>query len=462
MAFETSFEPQVAPPTSTLGATWQAEVFERVCQGRREIAKIEAAEVRALADLLAEAEGSAGEDAIDAGDLADVTRRHDLKVRSLATELAASLKTSVQTAEQRLGEAWSLSNELRTTLAALEAGEISRAHAHEIIVETAHLGRWNRLPAEEALLPWAKRLGVTAFRKKAKQVLETLESESLKKRHERAFAKRRVDVTPARDGMARLEAYIELSDAARIKAGLENAAQAAREAGDCRTGAQLEADFTVELLLEGQVTIGATEEGAKPQTAAVKRRAAVTVDVLIPAETLAGKDEQPGLIPGLGVIDPVRARELVALAPSLRRILTDPITSAILDFDRKTYRVPAELKRVLRLRDQHCRAPSCALPPKYTDLDHTIGYARGGPTALTDLAHLCTNHHVLKHEAGWSLRQYLDGVLDWRAPSGRVYRTYPELTMPTRRVDPWAVPDIGDPAPFDRPKARNVSNAEGG
>ncbi|WP_344791809.1 HNH endonuclease signature motif containing protein [Gryllotalpicola daejeonensis] len=466
----------MTPLASDLGTSWQAELLERVCQGRREIAKIEAAEVRVLADLLMDAEGSAGEDAIDAGDVADVTRRHDLKVRSLATELAASLKISVRTAEQRLAEAWTLANELRATLAALEAGDISRAHAHEIITETAHLPSGSRVAAEAALLPWAKKLGLARFRKKAAQVLETLETESLRRRHERAFAKRHIELTPARDGMAHLDAYLELSDAARIKAGLENAAQEARAAGDARTGAQLEADFAVELLLDGQITIGSldtqtdqarsTRDGkvsASPareaRTAAVKHRAAVTVDVLIPAETLAGKNDQPGLIPGLGVIDPFRARELVALAPSLRRILTDPITSAILDFDRTTYRVPAELKRVLKLRDQHCRAPGCGAPPKYTELDHSIAYARGGTTALTDLAHLCKNHHVLKHQAGWSLRQYLDGVLDWRAPSGRTYRTYPELTVPTRRTDPWNPPDTGEPAPFDGPKARKAHRA---
>ncbi|GAA4186883.1 HNH endonuclease signature motif containing protein [Gryllotalpicola kribbensis] len=445
MTFEDAFGFGAALPVTELGASWQAEQLERVCEGRRQIAKIEAAEIRMLGELLLEAEGSAGEDAIDAGDPAEVTRRHDLKVRSLATELAASLRVSIQTAEQRLAEAWTLVNELRDTLAALEAGDISRAHAHEIVIETAHLGV-ERREAEKVLLPWAARLGVAAFRKRSKQLLEMLETESLKKRHERAFAGRRIDLAPARDGMAHLDVYLELSDAARIKAGLENAAHEAREAGDSRTAAQLEADFAVELLLDGQITIGdCRRDGVETPAAPVKNRAAITVDVLVPASTLAGKDDEPGIIPGLGAIDPARARELVALAPSLRRILTDPITSAILDFDRTTYRVPAELKRVLKLRDQHCRAPACGVPAARTEIDHTTGYARGGPTALRELAHLCGNHHHLKHEAGWSLRQYLDGVLEWRAPSGRSYRTYPELTVPARRVAPWSLPDTGEP-----------------
>lgn len=457
MAFEVSFDIDVEHSASVLAADWQAEQIERVCAGRREIARLEADEVRMLAGLLLDAEGSAGEDAIDAGDPAEVTRRHDLNVRSIATELAASLKISTQAAEQRLGEAWMLSNELFETLAALGAGEISRAHAHELIVEVTHLAG-DRRQAERALLPWAKRLAVPAFRRKAKHVLETIEKESLKKRHERAFAKRRVEVIPARDGMAHLDAYLDLTDAVRLKAGLENAAQDARAAGDPRTAAQLEADFVVELLLDGQITIGGCGSGDGGDTAAVKDRAAVTVDVLIPAATLAGKDDEGAVIPGLGVIDPVKARELVALAPGLRRILTDLISGAILDFDRTTYRVPAELKRVLRLRDQHCRAPGCSAPLKYCELDHSRAHARGGGTALVNLAHLCGNHHHVKHEAGWSLTQYLDGVLEWRAPSGRVYRTWPELAVPCprERADPWNPPDDPEPSPFDhaRPSPR--------
>jgi hypothetical protein len=454
MAFEVTFDLDAENSAFALAATWQAEQFERVCANRRDIARLEAQEVRMLAALLFDAEGAAAEDSYEDGDHAAAIRRHDLRVRSIATELAASLHISLQAAEQRLGEAWALEHELRATLDALEAGEISRAMVHELITETAHLGG-ARGDAEAALLPWAKRLAPAPFRRKAKQVLESLEKQSLASRHERAMAKRRVTITPARDGMAHLDAYIDAVDAVQIRTGLENAAQEAREAGDHRTAAQIEADSVVELLLDGQITIGGGAGAHGSTTAAVKQRAPVTVDVLIPAETLAGKNEQAGVIPGVGVIDPVRARELVALAPSLRRILTDPITGAILDFDRKTYRVPAELKRILKLRDGHCRAPACSVPPGRTELDHSIDYAKGGTTALWQLAHLCGNHHHLKHEAGWSLRQYLDGVLDWRGPSGRVYRTYPELQLPVPpppRPDPWAMPDTEEPAPFDVPK----------
>lgn len=244
--------------------------------------------------------------------------------------------------------------------------------------------------------------------------------------------------------MAHLEAYLDAADAAVLKTGLENAAAEARSLGDSRTASQLEADLLVELLGEGRITVGG---GDTAVTATLISRAAVTVEVLIPAATLAGGDEACAEIAGVGAIDPARARELVARAPSLKRILTDPITSTVIDFDRKSYRIPAELKRIIQRRDGHCRAPGCSAPISRTEIDHSIGYARGGPTALWNLACLCDNHHHLKHEAGWSLKQYAGGVLEWRSPSRRNYRTYPD--------NPFnGPPGITEIAPFDLPDRR--------
>jgi hypothetical protein len=464
MTLEAPFEFDAEQSALALEAAWHAEQFERVQAVRAEMARLEAREIRILAGLVESAEVDAAEVVVDEGRCGALAREHDLRVRSIATELAATLRVSIQAAEQRLAEAWTLTRVLRGTLAALEAGEISRAHAHELIIETEHLTT-GRFEAEAALLPWAKRLAVAPFRRKAKQILETLEKESLTKRHKRAIARRRVDITAARDGMAHLDAYIDGADAALLKVGLENAAREAREHGDPRTVAQLQADFVVELLLEGKVCGGGHPgeggfrcSGAAQPGSSVRQRAAVSVDVLIPAATLAGRNDEPAVIPGFGAIDPARSRELVALAPSLRRILTDPITGAVLDFDRKTYRVPAELKRVLRLRDGHCRAPGCSAPLEYCELDHTQGYARGGTTALWQLAHLCANHHHLKHEAGWSLKQHLDGVLEWRGPSGRRYRTHPELQLPVPAPPP-PPPAHEEPAPFDAPPRQKRSGA---
>jgi hypothetical protein len=306
------------------------------------------------------------------------------------------------------------------------------------------------------------------FAAKAREVLDVSDPERVHDRYRRAFARRNVSVEPARDGMATLTAYVDAGDAAVIRTGLANAAREAKQLGDARTGRQLEADFLVELAMEGEVVVhepGTDEvdaDGVRARRVKLSDKAPITIEVLAPAATAAGGDEAPGKIPGVGMIDPVTARELIVRAPSLRRILTDPITSAILDFDRATYRVPAELKRMIRLRDEHCRAPNCPRPGG--DLDHSIDYARGGRTSCDNLAGLCENHHYVKHEAGWGLAQYADGVLGWTSPSGRHYRTRPDVIMPTPPPkdlwDDWD--DYADSAPFDAPPKARAEDASDG
>ncbi|HEY0247730.1 MAG TPA: DUF222 domain-containing protein [Gryllotalpicola sp.] len=502
MSYEVSFGIDPLGSAFVLGRAWEGEQLDRVVTLQRRQAALAAEELRVLVALLDGLEAEAAESQYEG--VADAERWRDLQRRSLAAELAAATRTPVSTVERRLAEAWVLVKQLPATLAALEAGEVSPAHARAMVMETEHLGA-ARSRVEQALLPWSMKLTVAGFRRKAVQLLDRLEKEPLRSRHERAFAKRSVQLSPARDGMARLEAYIDAADAVVIKTGLDNAVQDARRAGDDRTAGQLQADIAVGLLLEGRVAIGAVRSTAiggmadevanensvdesgtddsgsevngtddvgingingindidvngAVRTASVKERAPVSVAVLIPAATLAGEDEEAGVVPGFGMIDPEAARRLVALAPSLRRILTDPITNSIVDFDRTHYRVPAELKRIIALRDGRCRGPACDAPLGRTEVDHTIPWEQGGGTSQWNLAHLCANHHHLKHEAGWGLRQHLDGVLEWHSPTGHVYRSYPELELPgpRARVDPWSLPDErGEHAPFDLPREKD-------
>jgi hypothetical protein len=185
----------------------------------------------------------------------------------------------------------------------------------------------------------------------------------------------------------------------------------------------------------------------------------VTVNLTLPAATAAGENTHPGHVAGVGYVDPAAARRLLARAPSLRRILTDPLTGTVLTVGRESYRVPAELKHTIRLRDGHCRGPACDQPAEHTELDHTTPYAHGGHTAASNLACLCRNHHHLKHDAGWGLKQYANGTLEWTPPSGRHYTTEPEAPLATAtapRANPWAEPQPPDPdaepAPFDAPR----------
>jgi hypothetical protein len=168
--------------------------------------------------------------------------------------------------------------------------------------------------------------------------------------------------------------------------------------------------------------------------------------VTVPVLTAMGTSTEPGCLEGYGPIPPDVARELAAGAPSFTRLLTHPETGAVLSVGNEQYRVPADLRRVLRLRDGTCRFPGCSRPAARSDIDHTDAWEAGGPTDLDNLAHLCRLHHRLKHQTLWAVRQEPGGVLVWTSPAGKTHRTYPETYLGPPITRPYR-PQPAAPAP---------------
>ncbi|GAA1723971.1 hypothetical protein GCM10009809_19710 [Isoptericola hypogeus] len=175
------------------------------------------------------------------------------------------------------------------------------------------------------------------------------------------------------------------------------------------------------------------------------------VHVTVPVTTLTGASEDPGTLDGTVPLDAETARQLAAHAPTLRRILTDPVTGAMLTVDRRSYVVPADLRAFLTLRDVTCRFPGCRIPATRCDVDHTTAWVDGGPTDAQNLAHLCRRHHTLKHESRWNVEQLDHGVLAWTSPRGRTYLTTPGTADHTLGLlDEWTAETrdlVREPAP---------------
>ncbi|WP_022886721.1 HNH endonuclease signature motif containing protein [Glaciibacter superstes] len=105
------------------------------------------------------------------------------------------------------------------------------------------------------------------------------------------------------------------------------------------------------------------------------------VFVTVPALTLLGMSEEQGNLNGYGPIDPDTARDLAAKCPSFVRILTHPETGVVLSVGRDRYQVPADLRRMLQLRDGTCRFPGCNRQAAGCDIDHSEDWNHGGETA---------------------------------------------------------------------------------
>jgi hypothetical protein len=77
---------------------------------------------------------------------------------------------------------------------------------------------------------------------------------------------------------------------------------------------------------------------------------------------------------------------------------------------------PAWMLRQVRHRDRECRFPGCGAR-RFTDAHHVRFWRDGGPTTLENLVLICSFHHRLLHEGGWSL-EGSDGEVVWHRPDG--------------------------------------------
>jgi hypothetical protein len=325
---------------------------------------------------------------------------------------------------------------------------------------------------------------------------------------------RRVDrprVLP--DGMAGWWAVLPASEATRMDRVLDAAARGARAAGDSRTLDQLRADGLCDLVLHTscaaepltgpatetrtgtsplartEIPTGAraaTSPGARAATSPGARADAVAVAatdpeldrddpsaaredtgrvhgrrvrpvaqirVTVPLSTLLGGSE-PGDLAGYGPIDPVTARALAA-GGVWRRLVTDPLSGAVLDLGRTRYRPGVELAEHVVARDRTCVRPGCSADAQSCDLDHTREFhprpgepGPGGDTAAANLGPLCRRDHRLKTDGGHHLRQTAPGRYEWVTPTGKTYTSQPGIDPPSPRSRDIDPPDA-DPRDAD-------------
>ncbi|MCZ3390191.1 MAG: HNH endonuclease [Actinomycetia bacterium] len=262
-------------------------------------------------------------------------------------------------------------------------------------------------------------------------------------------AERRVVITAGDDGKCELWALLPGVQGQQIQQALTTLAHGLG-AADARSMDQRRADTLVDLLLRR------TEP---PE---------VSVQVIVPADTLTGASDQPGWVLGLGPITATEVGELVdpgagdgtgtgagsgegdalRFGPQVtfHRLLTDPATGTLTDLAEKRYRPSTALDRAVRARDVTYRFPGCRRSANSagTDLDPTTRWPEG-PTTAANLAVLCRHHrHRLKHTTRWNVTLDPSGVMTWTTPTGRTHQTDPWHY--TCKANNSALPDP-DPPP---------------
>ena len=360
---------------------------------------------------------TAGSAAVSRGWSAQMTAR-----RVAATEVSAALRISEREAEQLVADSSALVHELPSTLDALREGRITYRHASILVDEARSLPSESWSTFESAALPEAESRSAAGFRQRARALREREHPQSIDERRRSAEDSRSVRLEPTRDGMAWLTAHLPAEQAIGAYRRLTEIASGLAAPDEPRTLTQRRADVLADLLIDGVMPDSGIGRGVR-----------ATVLVTVPVLSLLNQVEVTGApsssLEGYGPISTEVARRLAAHAPSFVRLLTHPETGTVLSVGRDRYAVPRDLRLWLRIRDETCRFPGCGRSAANSDIDHTVDWQHSGATRHDNLAHLCEAHHQLKHHTLWRVNQAGGGVLEWRAPSGRRYRTEPAVRL---------------------------------
>jgi hypothetical protein len=129
--------------------------------------------------------------------------------------------------------------------------------------------------------------------------------------------------------------------------------------------------------------------------------------------------DETALRGGAGRADlPIETVRRLACDGSLVTIVEDE-RGTPLDAGRKQRTVSTALKRALWSRDRGCTFPGCGRA-HYVDAHHIRHWALGGDTILENTTLLCTHHHTLLHEGGFTMRRDKCGDNYFVRPDGRV------------------------------------------
>jgi hypothetical protein len=404
-----------------------------------------------------------------------------------ADELALILGCSRTAATKLADAATLLAERLPATWAALADGLLDWPRARALVTELMEPAREVEpqliAEVEAAVLPRAVEMSLGQLQAAARR--ELLHRDAAAAYRRRAQAERATDVAlrPARDGMAKLFAFMPHPLAAAISRTVDDHARMARAEGDTRPVGQLRAGVLADLVLRPWDT-------TRPPVTA-------HLTVIAPLETIttgvAGHDAcAVGHLGGCGCAQPAQVdgqpttaaqlrtllEQLDALCPgglqapaegSLGVALVDSTDGALRATVRRSelerlvrrgcpehpagdcacpmldrpppvdrYGPSPGQRRFVRTRDRTCRHPGCRNDAAWADLDHVIPHGLGGETACENLCCLCRRHHRLKtHAVGWRFVMTSDGVLAVTTPSGVTRITRPPGLAP---------PD--DPAPF--------------
>ena len=428
---------------------------------------------------------------VDSADSVNAGARELAIVDEVVDEIACALRRPHGVVQRQVQHARLLNGPLARTRRDLGAGLITLQHACALAEQADRMANALRAvdpnshsDADLALATACERLQDRVLfhahhetpaqtRTRARRAVVSVDPAGERVRRQRA--RRGCDVTGygIGDGLAIIEARLPVSAAGLVLSTVDARARASVSEGRTRdpewlarhgldasaTLGQLRAAAFVDLMRSDFVEPGET---GGPATCLD-----VEVQVLVDAATLAGLDPDgvawarvgSGALEAFGREDLVRLLTDPTTHATMRRMVIDPTSGALVDPRAQRYRISSSLAAWIADRDQTCRFPGCSRRSDRCDVDHAVDFADGGPTAIGNTGALCRRHHNRKTHSGWTISDSQpDGSCTFTSPAGRIYRHVP-VELDPRPAPPPPTPKPpppgsvaawrpGDPMPF--------------
>ncbi len=294
-----------------------------------------------------------------------------------------------------------LVRECEGTAAALAAGEVT-ARQVEALAVAAHQRADAYAQHEATLLEAARTVEVQDFPTFTRRWRELADDERSARDAAFAFERRGLTISRTMGGSV-VSGFLDPEASAIVSKALDalQPPDPVHGAAPARSRAQRRADAFV---LMAERSHGGTLPDSRPITGA---------DIVVGHAILARHpvdelDELRCEIEGFGAIPRVTAERLTCDCALSRVVMRGG--SEVLDYGRRTRVVPRRLRRLVRLRDEHCQYPGCREAAQWCDVHHLRHWLDGGETNLDNLTLLCRRHHVACHEGGWKLARGPDGL----------------------------------------------------
>jgi hypothetical protein len=327
-------------------------------------------------------------------------------------EIRAALTLTRRAAETEFNTAWDLIERLPQVGDALNTGDIDLRRARAISHQTGHLDQDTARQASDQILEHAPRLTSGQITARLANICISIDPDSARERYETGLEERRVWAETNPDGTANhLGLNLPPDRVYQATRRINQIARSLKTTDETRSIDQIRADIYLDLLC------GTRTDQTSPSG---------HVDITVELNTLAGLDNHPGQLNGMGPVIADIARQVTAHQQDAQWSYTvtdqgQPIATGT------TSRRPTQaLQRHNQALYPTCTFPGCRMPARDCDIDHRQPRNQNGPTTLHNLAPLCRHDHQLKDTGNWTLTRNPDGTHTWTSPLGHHYTTGPD------------------------------------